>query len=81
MCHKQMLAAVRLWKRNNFRRYSGSPAVRRVSLKVAASAGAQSTPENWRLYRNPGCSSKTRAAAALASSSRPSFASGAASSM
>jgi hypothetical protein len=62
-------------------RYSGSPVARSASLREAASAGAQSTPENCRLHRNAGCNSKTRAAAALASSSRPSFASGAASSI
>ena len=61
--------------------HSGSPAARSASPRDAASAGAQSTPANWRLYRNVGCSSRTRAAAALASSSRPSFASGAASCM
>src|SRR6266702_7089922 len=63
------------------RHYSGRPVGRSASLREAASAGAQSTPANCRLYRNAGCNSKTRAAAALASSNRPSFASAAVSSM
>jgi hypothetical protein len=55
--------------------YSGSPAVRSATPRAPASSGAQFTPENCRLNRNVGCNSKTCAAADLASSSRPSFAS------
>ena len=55
-------------------RYSGSPAARSASPRHSASAGSQCTPANWRLKRNVGCSSRTRAAAAPASSNRPSFA-------
>jgi hypothetical protein len=57
--------------------YSGNPAARSASPSEAASGAEQSTPENCRLYRNPGCNSKTRAAAVLASSSRPTLASAA----
>jgi len=55
--------------------YSGSPAARSATPRAPASSGAQFTPENCRLNRNVGCNSKTCAAADLASSSRPSFAS------
>src|SRR5260221_7288694 len=79
--HKSQFWYSRMCKNDRLRYYSGNPVTRSASLREAASAGAQSTPENCRLYRNAGCNSKTRAAAALDSSSRPSFASGAASSM
>jgi hypothetical protein len=58
--------------------YSGRPAARSASPSDAASAGAQLTPENWRLKRNVGCNSSTLAAATFASFSRPSLASAAA---
>jgi DNA-binding transcriptional LysR family regulator len=63
------------------RNYSGSSTVRNASPGAAASAGAQSTPTNCRLYRNAGCNRRTFAAAAFASLSRPNCASGAASSI
>ena len=59
--------------------HSGSPTVRSASAIEAASAGAQLTPANCWLNRKVGCNSSTFAAAALASSNRPSLASAAAS--
>src|SRR5262249_27142629 len=61
--------------------YSGSPTAQSASLRAATSAGVQSMPAKRRRYRNAGCNSNTRAAAAFASSSRPSFATVAASTM
>jgi hypothetical protein len=55
--------------------YSSNPEAPSISPRAAASCGAQSTPENCRPYRNAGCNSKTRSAAAFASSNRPTFAS------
>ena len=51
--------------------YSGRPLARSDSPKDAASAGAQLTAPKNRLYWKAGCNSRTRAAAAFASSAAP----------
>ena len=61
--------------------HSGTPVPRSASLRAAARAGAQSTPANCRDKRNAGSRSKSCATHFFASSCRPSFANGAASSM
>ena len=54
--------------------YAGSPAARRASLNGRATSGCISKAAHVPLTVKPGCSSRTRAAAPLAASSRPSFA-------
>ena len=61
--------------------YSANPVVRRASPKAAARSDATANPAKCRPYRKPGCNSRSFAAAAFASSMRPSLASGAASVM
>ena len=68
-------------KFNELESHSGTPVSRSASLRAAARAGAQSTPANCLLKRNAGSRSKSRATQLFASSCRPSFISGAASSM
>jgi hypothetical protein len=53
-------------------------AIHRASVNKVVSSGSQPTLLNCLLILNDGCSSRTRATAVLASSSRASFASGAA---
>ena len=81
LCHKPRFDPDPNAQARNLSRYAGNPAAQRASLKEVFSAGGQPIPANCWLQRNAGCNSRTRAAAAFASSRRPSFASGAASTM